>query len=133
MSSNPQFEIRQVDSCDLRAVPEKPGTLVGYAAVFNSQSADLGGFKEVIAPGAFTRSLSDAVTDPRALVSHDPQRILGRVSAGTLRLAQDDHGLRFEIDVPDTTYGRDLLESVKRGDIRGASFGFRLAKNGDSF
>jgi HK97 family phage prohead protease len=97
-------------------------TLVGYAAVFNSD-ADIGGYwVERIMPGAFTASLKTA--DVRALINHDTGRVIGRVQAGTLRLAEDDKGLRVEIDVPNTTDGNDLWELVSRGDISGMSFGF---------
>jgi hypothetical protein len=98
-------------------------TISGYAAVFN-EVADIGGsFREVIAPGAFKGTLDG---DIRALVDHDSGRVIGRSKAGTLRLKEDAHGLRTEIDLPDTTDGRDLAVSLERGDISGMSFGFRV-------
>ena len=97
--------------------------LQGYAALYNFPSVDLGGFTEVIRPGAFARSLSTS-PDVLALFDHDARHVLGRSSSGTLKLAEDARGLRFEIDVPPTQTGRDLLVSVGRGDIRGASFAF---------
>ena len=94
----------------------------GYAALFNSE-ADIGGyFREVIAPGAFTETLKN--DDIRALIDHDTGRVIGRSSAGTLRLKEDDKGLSVEIDLPDTTDGRDLAVQLERGDISGMSFGF---------
>lgn len=102
--------------------------LEGYAALYNSNSADLGGFTEVIRPGAFTVSLG-ANPDVLALFDHDIRSVLGRTSAGTLRLSEDAKGLRFEIDVPPTQAGRDLLVSVGRGDIRGASFAFTTKRD----
>lgn len=108
----------------------KSPRLVGYAAVYNSPSQDLGGFIEIVKPGAFTRTLKSA-RDPLALVQHMPQLVLGRRSAGTLRLSEDSKGLAFEIDVPDTTAARDLLVSVERGDVRGASFAFSTPQGGD--
>src|SRR3954471_8185749 len=107
----------------------KSPRLAGHAAVFNSPSQDLGGFTEIVLPGAFKRTLSTD-RDPLALVQHMPQLVLGRRSAGTLRLTQDDKGLAFEIDVPDTTTARDLLVSVERGDVRGASFAFSTPAGG---
>lgn len=96
----------------------------GYAALFNSRT-DIGGyFYETIAPGAFTETLKNA--DVRALIDHDSGRVIGRSSAGTLRLAEDDKGLRVEIDLPDTSDGRDLAVQLERGDISGMSFGFRV-------
>jgi hypothetical protein len=98
-------------------------TISGYAAVFN-EVADIGGsFREIIAPGAFKGTLDG---DIRALVDHDSGRVIGRSKAGTLRLTEDAHGLRTEIDLPDTTDGRDLAVSLERGDISGMSFGFRV-------
>lgn len=120
------FEIRS--GGDLRAVSS--GKLAGYAAIYNSQSQDLGGFVERIIPGAFTRSL----TSPdhiRALLEHDPQRLLGRVGSRTLTLQEDSKGLRFELSLPDTSYARDLGVLVERGDISGCSFGFRVPAGGD--
>jgi uncharacterized protein len=98
--------------------------IVGYAAVFNSLSVDLGGFREVIRPGAFASSLANS--DARALINHDPNLILGRESARTLRLVEDSRGLRYEIDPPDTTYARDLAVSLGRRDISGSSFRFYM-------
>lgn len=105
--------------------------LVGYAAVFDSPSEDLGGFREIVRPGAFTRTLQDARRDPLALVQHLPHLVLGRQSSGTLRLAADARGLRFEVDPPDTQAARDLMVSVARGDITGCSFAFTVPAGGD--
>lgn len=102
--------------------------LEGYAALYNSPSADLGGFTEVIRPGAFTASLA-ASPDVLALYEHDTRHVLGRTSAGTLKLAEDQTGLLFSVEVPPTSIGRDVLVSVERGDIRGASFAFRAQKD----
>lgn len=100
-------------------------TIGGYAAVFNS-TADIGdSFREVIAPGAFASAMS---ADVRALIDHDSGRVIGRTTAGTLRLKEDDTGLAVEIDLPDTTDGRDLAVLMERGDISGMSFGFIVTK-----
>ena len=99
-------------------------TITGYAAVFNSP-ADIGGmWREVIAPGAFAETLRDANNDPLALYSHETVRLLGRRSAGTLRLSEDAKGLAIEIDLPDTSDGRDVAVLIERGDLKGMSFGF---------
>ena len=100
-------------------------TLVGYAAVFNSDTEIGGWWTERIAPGAFAETIKG---DVRALVDHDMGRVIGRSKSGTLRLSEDDKGLRVEIDVPNTTDGNDLWELVERGDISGMSFGFRVTK-----
>lgn len=110
----------------------KTPRLVGYASVFNSPSQDLGGFTEIVKPGAFTRSLASGA-DPLALVAHMPALVLGRRSAGTLTLQEDARGLAFDIAVPDTTAARDLMVSVERGDVRGASFAFSTPAGGDKW
>jgi HK97 family phage prohead protease len=107
------------------------GKLVGYAAVFNSLSHDLGGFREIIQPGAFDRTLTE-FPDVLALVEHDVSKPLGRTLPGTLKLTTDEHGLRVEITPPDTSAGRDIVESVRRGDVAGMSFQFRPFPGGDS-
>lgn len=99
--------------------------LVGHAAVF-STAAPIGGFMEVVLPGAFRASLLNPASDVLALVDHDPGRLLARTSSGTLRLAEDAHGLAFELDVPDTSLGRDVLALADRNDLGGMSFGFRV-------
>lgn len=101
------------------------GTITGYSAVFNSKSEDLGGFHEFVAKGAFTRVLTED-PDVRGLVNHDTNMIIGRTSSGTMRLEQDSKGLRYEIDVADTQAGRDIMTSIKRGDVTGSSFAFTV-------
>lgn len=97
----------------------------GYAAVFNSE-VDIGGwFREVISPGAFKDAIKG---DVRALIDHNSGRVIGRSTAGTLRLAEDKTGLAVEIDLPDTTDGRDIATLIERGDISGMSFGFIVTK-----
>ena len=105
---------------ELRAAGRK---LEGYAAVFDSETR-IGGFTEVIKPGAFRAAL-EARNDVLALVDHDPARLLARTSSGTLRLAEDSRGLAFEIDLPDTQLGRDVLALAERRDLGGMSFAFR--------
>jgi len=97
--------------------------LTGYAATFGTPAEIGGRFTETIAPGAFGASLR-AGADVLALVDHDTARVLGRTCSGSLRLSEDDHGLAFEIDVPDTQAGRDVLALAERGDLGGMSFGF---------
>src|SRR5262245_59666495 len=96
--------------------------LRGHAIVFERLSEDLGGFREKIAPSALDRTLRDGI-DLRALVGHNPERVLGRLGAGTLRVAKDATGLALEIDPPAAEAG--IVESVQRGDITGMTFGFR--------
>ena len=109
---------------------EGKDVVIGHAAVFNSLSEDLGGFREKIMPGAFDDVLEN---DVRAYFNHDPNFLLGRVSAGTLRLGVDEKGLRYELDIPDTTAGRDLKENMRVGNITQSSFAFTLGRDGDSW
>ena len=104
--------------------------LRGYAAVFDRLSLNLGGFREKIAVGAFDKVMDN---DVRAVFNHDINMILGRSSAGTLRLTTDDEGLAYEIDLPNTSYARDLHESVTRGDIKENSFKFAVMRDSWSY
>ncbi|MEI5682347.1 MULTISPECIES: HK97 family phage prohead protease [unclassified Mesorhizobium] len=100
-------------------------TLIGYAAVWNSDTTIGDYFVERIAPGAFSKAIGG---DILALYDHDMGRVLGRTKSKTLRLSEDYHGLRVEIDVPDTSDGNDLWTLVARGDVAGMSFAFRATK-----
>ena len=102
---------------------DEPAMISGYAAVFNKLSEEMGCFREKILPGAFTKTIKN--DDIRALVDHDSSRILGRNTAGTLALTEDDKGLKVDITPPDTSIGRDILVSIERGDVSGMSFGFQ--------
>lgn len=115
-------EIRLKDSDD-----EEPKGITGYAAVFDKWSEDLGWFKEKIEPGAFARTIKNG--DVRALINHDPNLIIGRTKNKTLRLWEDDKGLGYEVDLPETTYANDLLESIGRKDITQNSFGFQTLQD----
>lgn len=125
--STPERERRSItEGMELRfAQDAKPGearTAEGYAALFNVET-DVGGyFTEVIAPGAFTRSLAEH--DCLALHTHDVGRVVGRKAAGTLEVSEDEKGLAFRNVLPDTSDGRDLAVQIERGDIAGMSFGF---------
>ena len=87
-------------------------------------SEDLGGFREIIAPGAFDDVLEN---DVRALINHDGNLILARTTSGTLALSTDEKGLRYEFEIPESSYGKDLAVSMKRGDITQSSFAFTVA------
>ena len=119
-----QFELRAVENGDGM-------TFTGYAAVFNSPSEPLP-FIERIAPGAFKRSLK-ARNDIKLLWNHDTGSVLGSTRAGTLKLEEDNYGLRVTAMLPETTLGKDVRTLVQRGDVNAMSFGFSVPANGDSW
>jgi HK97 family phage prohead protease len=117
-------ETRYVPATELRAVTNDDGTrtISGYAAVFNSNSVDMG-FIEIIAPGAFTKTLASN-PDVVCLRDHDVAILLGRTTSKTLTLQQDNVGLKFTCALPDTSQARDLTALMERGDVDKCSFTF---------
>jgi HK97 family phage prohead protease len=99
-------------------------TIVGYGAVFNTETVIGGYFREQISPGAFAGVLA---SDVRSLYNHDPNYVLGRTSAGTLSIAEDATGLRYEVTPPAARH--DVVEALERGDVTGSSFGFRVKRD----
>lgn len=116
---------RRTISYEVRLEEGEDGSkrIVGYGAVFNQMSENLGGFREMILPGAFADVLDD---DVRSLFNHDPNLILGRTVSNTMEIEEDDVGLRYAVDPPDTEYARSLQVSIERGDVDQSSFGFRV-------
>lgn len=113
---------------ELRVIDGDDGPRIrGYGAVFNAWSEDLGWFREMVEPGAFSKTLQEA--DIRSLWNHDVNHVLARNQSGTLRLFTDDVGLVYEAMPPDAQWARDLMESIKRGDVSGSSFGFDTVKD----
>jgi HK97 family phage prohead protease len=100
----------------------------GYAAVFNKLSNDLGGFRERVKTGAFSDYLR-AGGDVVALFNHDPNFVLGRRRSGTLRVSEDQRGLRFEADPAQTNTAQHVLELIDRGDVSQCSFSFRCLED----
>lgn len=127
-------EVRTYEIAALRAEPVDgivAGRVAGHAAVFGVEAIINGLFREVIRPGAFTDSIGR--DDVRMLINHDPNLIVGRNRAGTLTLREDETGLAIEAMLPNTSYGRDLAVSVKRGDITQMSFAFSVEDGGESW
>ena len=119
--SNPSKEIRtfNVENLELRQEGED-NIVVGYGSVFNTLSNELGGFREIIAEGAFDGRLND---DVRFLINHDGLP-LARTTNGTLKLTTDERGLKYEAQVANTSLGRDLIELMKNGTVNQSSFAF---------
>jgi len=107
-------------------------TLRGHAAVFNAPSDDLGGFREILAPGAFRAALR-AAPDVRLLFNHDPNYVLARTASGTLELREDTHGLHVWARIAPTGWVTDLRTSMQRGDIDQMSFAFTVGEDGDDW
>lgn len=126
------FERRTITIKELRVVDEGSDnstepTIDGYASVFDSWSQELGGnqpFRERVVKGAFEETIQN--DDIRALFNHDPNYVLGRNKAGTLSLEEDEKGLHVSIKPPNTQWAKDLIVSIKRGDITQMSFGFTV-------
>lgn len=110
---------------EVRAAVDDPMCIEGYASVFDSLSQDLGGFREVIKPGAFKRALAES-PDILCVVAHDADRLLGRTESGTCTVKEDERGLKFRCNMPNTTLGRDTMEMIKRGDMQECSFKFGM-------
>ena len=125
--TNIERRIMSVEDVDMRIEGDDKPKIVGYAAKFNKWSEDLGGFREKIHPKAFDEVLDKA--DVRALKNHDPNLILGRTTSGTLSLKTNKLGLRFEIEPPNTSTGKDTVEEIRRKDITGCSFAFTTARD----
>lgn len=104
---------------ELRAAEDGRRRIVQRAVPYGELSVDLGGFREVIVAGAF-----GIEGDIRALWQHKSEMVLGRTTAGTLALRAEDDGIYAESDPPDTSWARDALTSIERGDVTGSSFGF---------
>lgn len=134
-------ERRMTPAGEIR-IEERAGggkTVSGYAAVFHRAGESGTEYRlgpdivERIAPTAFNRAIQEK-HDARALFNHDPNMLLGRAGAGTLRLSVDQRGLKYEIDLADTTVGRDVAASIARGDLAGSSFAFSIkGKDGQRF
>lgn len=132
---------RRTNTVELRvAVKADKPVIKGYGAKFRTLSEPMpiirdgekiGTFREQLMPGCFASAIP--VSDIRSLFNHDPNLILGRTASGTMTVCEDEMGLCFEVDPPDTTYARNLQVSMSRGDITQCSFGFNVAEGGDSY
>ena len=126
-----QIEVRYLNFWDSKLEYRGEGDnkkpyMVGHAAVFNTLSKNLGGFRELIHANAFDDVLKN---DVRVLFNRDENGILASTKSGSLNLSVDDKGLRYEFEIPNTTAGRDLLFSLERGDDSQTSLSFKVAED----
>lgn len=133
---NKQKEIRYIPAMELsiREDPDNPNSMgiKGYVVKFNDRSVLLyDEWYEKVSKGAFSRSLQDNVV--KALWNHNSDIVLGSTKSNTLQLEEDSIGLRFELSLPNTSNGKDIYESIKRGDVDGVSFGFYVRKDAWEF
>ena len=120
MKQQVEYRDRGLPDIEIRSHEGEGAKLGGLGIPFGQWSEDLGGFREQIMPGAFKASIE--TDDVRSLHNHDSNFVLGRMSNGTLRLSVDERGVSYEVDVPDTTWAKDLMVSIERGDVRENSF-----------
>lgn len=122
------------EQIQIRANDEGKRFIEGYAIVFNQKSKLIREwgevFYEVIEPGAADNVLQDAGLNVLGTVDHDRAKMLGRTKSGTLVLTKDTHGLKYSIEVPNTTLGNDTAEMIARGDYFESSFIFSIAEKG---
>lgn len=122
----------QPDEPELRVeeIEGQPPKIRGLAAPFNSISRPIGTFREIIAPGAFKKTLRENRAEIKALWNHNTGQVLASARNGSLKLRETELGLEVEIDPPlDASFGRDAVVSIKRGDVDSMSFGFDAIKD----
>lgn len=120
MSQENKIEKRNF-SVEIIAEKEKRN-VTGHAAVYNSYSVDMGGWREIIMPGAFTRAIRSS--EVVALFNHNDDQLLGRTSSGTLKISEDSKGLFYDLNMPESR--GDLIELIERGDLTKNSFAFSV-------
>lgn len=131
MDGSSELERRLIgDMPGLEVKEDQNGRTVirGYAAVFESESQDLGGFVEIVERGAFDDVMR---SNPDVFGKYNHERVIGRTTSGTMRLFVDERGLRYEIDPPKSA--ADVVELISRGDVRGSSFAFRSSPKDESW
>lgn len=121
-------EIRSVE-VEVREAADVEHALQGSGVEWDALSADLGGFVEEFAPGAFDAHLEDP--ELRVIWQHDPRSVFGRVGADTALFWDDGEQLRYSADPPDAQWSRDAMESIRRGDVHQSSFAFVVERKQD--
>jgi hypothetical protein len=132
--SRPTERRSTTGTVELRAAGKGLGRLGGYALKWRTLSQNLGGYVETIEPGAVDEAtIRGERGDVVARWQHDDQYLLGRQISNTLRLAADGVGIEYDVDLPETSYGRDVKALAERGDLRYSSFAFRVLEDDWSF
>lgn len=108
-----KFQVKKADNGKLPMI-------TGYAMVWNTLSSDRGGYKVKLLPNSGKPAADGPVM---ALCNHNYDQILGRMDKGTLSLTFDDHGVKCEVQPPETSYGRDMVAAIEHGNVDGMSFG----------
>lgn len=125
-------EIRSIEGSEFRILPDSR-KIEGYALLFDVESRDLGGFKEVIERNALDGVIENS--DILALYNHNENNVLARATNGngTLSLDVDEKGLRYSFEAPDTPLGNEVFSAIQRGDLRNSSFAFTVDKQGQKW
>lgn len=125
-------EIRSIEGSEFRILPDSR-KIEGYALLFDVESRDLGGFKEVIERNALDGVIENS--DILALYNHNENNVLARATNGngTLSLDVDEKGLRYSFEAPDTPLGNEVFNAIQRGDLRNSSFAFTVDKQGQKW
>lgn len=125
-------EIRSIEGSEFRILPDSR-KIEGYALLFDVESRDLGGFKEVIERNALDGVIENS--DILALYNHNENNVLARATNGngTLSLDVDEKGLKYSFEAPDTPLGNEVFNAIQRGDLRNSSFAFTVDKQGQKW
>lgn len=119
------LEVRSLEDIEVRAA-DGDWPLTGAGIPYGRESRDMGGWREMFEPGAFSRVDDDV----KVIWQHDPRYVFGRVGAGNARIWGTSSGIRYAAKPPDAQWARDAMESIRRGDVHRSSFGFRVPKGG---
>ena len=123
----PEMELRTIltEDIEYREDDDKP-VVGGYVVRWEKLSEEMFGFREKVSKGAFLKSLSEMRV--LSFWNHNSDMVLGNTENGSLVLQEDERGLKFDLTLPDTSIGRDARALIKRGDVKGMSFGFRTLR-----
>jgi HK97 family phage prohead protease len=123
----PEIELRTILTEDIEYREDSDNPVIGgYVVRWDKLSEEMFGFREKVSKGAFLKSLSEMRV--LSFWNHNSDMVLGNTENGSLVLQEDERGLKFDLTLPDTSIGRDARALIKRGDVKGMSFGFRTLR-----